>query len=59
MLSTSLYCTLLGFLSFPFLNFIKTHLNLLFLVVDVFCEEKVHGQESVSSWAVVVQRYVL
>lgn len=45
--------------SFFFLNFIKNSFESFFLVVDVFCEEKVHGQESVSPRAVVVQRYVL
>ena len=44
---------------FFFLNFIKNSFESFFLVVDVFCEEKVHGQESVSPRAVVVQRYVL
>ena len=44
---------------FFFFNFIKNSFESFFLVVDVFCEEKVHGQESVSPRAVVVQGYVL
>ena len=52
MFTTSLYSALLRFFIFFFFTFVKNSFESFFLVVDVFCEEKVYGQESVSPRAV-------
>ena len=45
-------CSTEVFHFFFFFTFVKNSFESFFLVVDVFCEEKVHGQESVSPRAV-------